>query len=227
VSPERFARLREALVRRQPDLTVLLEGVHKPHNLSAVVRTCDAVGAYRVHAVPPRRPVMPRARGARAYQGISGGVRRYVGVRSHRTLGKAVGWLREHGFQLLAAHPSPESVDFREADYTRPTAILLGQERDGLSDEALEAADRLLSLPMLGLGASLNVSVAAALFLFEAQRQRLAAGLYDASRLDPAERHKTLFEWAYPDLAKHCRKIGFPYPPLGEDGEVLGDVPRG
>lgn len=228
MNPERFARLRAALLRRQPDLTVVMEGVHKLHNLSAVVRTCDAVGVHRVHAVPPARPAaVPRGRGARAYQGISGGVRRYVGVKTHPTIEDACDRLREQGFRLLAAHPHPQAVDYREADYTRPTAIVLGQERDGVTDEALERMDQLVALPMLGLGASLNVSVAGALFLFEAQRQRAAAGLYERSRLEAEEIEKTLFEWAYPKLAKHCRKIGFPYPPLSEDGELLGEVPRG
>jgi tRNA (guanosine-2'-O-)-methyltransferase len=76
------------------------------------------------------------------------------------------------------------------------------------------------------MGTSLNVSVAAALILFEAQRQRLAAGFYDRPRLDPETYRTTLFEWAWPDVAALCRRRGVAYPPLGEDGEILGPVPR-
>jgi tRNA (guanosine-2'-O-)-methyltransferase len=81
-------------------------------------------------------------------------------------------------------------------------------------------------IPMSGMGTSLNVSVAAALLLFEAQRQRLAAGFYDRPRLDPETYRTMLFEWAFPKLAALCRKRGFPYPPLDEDGEILGPLPR-
>jgi tRNA (guanosine-2'-O-)-methyltransferase len=74
--------------------------------------------------------------------------------------------------------------------------------------------------------ASLNVSVAAALILYEAERQRTAAGLYDHRRLDDETYRHTLFEWAYPQHARRCQRAGVPYPPLGDDGEILGEVPR-
>jgi tRNA (guanosine-2'-O-)-methyltransferase len=80
---------------------------------------------------------------------------------------------------------------------------------------------------MLGLGSSLNVSVAAALILFEAQRQRRAAGLYQASRLAAEVRDAALFEWMYPRLAAYCRRRCAPYPRLGDDGELLDALPRG
>jgi tRNA (guanosine-2'-O-)-methyltransferase len=79
---------------------------------------------------------------------------------------------------------------------------------------------------MEGMGTSLNVSVAAALLLFEAQRQRRAAGLYDAPRLDPETYALTLFEWTWPEIAARCRKRGAPYPALNEEGEIVGEVPR-
>ena len=79
---------------------------------------------------------------------------------------------------------------------------------------------------MDGMGTSLNVSVAAALILFEAQRQRRAAGFYDAPRLDPETYARTLFEWTWPEIAAQCRKRGVEYPEMGPDGEILGVVPR-
>jgi tRNA (guanosine-2'-O-)-methyltransferase len=214
----RFERMRSALERRQPDLTLLLENVHKSHNLGAVVRTCDAVGVLEVHAVwpkPQRLSVLATA-----------GVRRFVGVRSHENLAAALRHLRAQRLQLVAAHPAPEAVDFRAVDYTRPTALLLGQERDGLTSEARAAAGTIISIPMAGLGASLNVSVAAALILFEAQRQRAEAGLYNECRLEPELFARTLFEWAYPRFAALCRRRGVPYPRLSEEGEILDPLPR-
>lgn len=218
-TPRRYRRLREVLRRRQPDLTVLMEVVHKPHNLSAVIRSCDAVGVHRVHAIPEKGSASP-------FHGISGGVKRYVEVRDWDSVEAATEHLHARDHQILAAHPAPEATEYHQVDYTRPTAILLGQEKDGLTETALAVADRRISIPMEGMGASLNVSVAAALVLFEAQRQRRAAGLYDTCRLDPETFETTLFEWAFPKIARLCRERGMPYPEVAEDGTILGEVPR-
>jgi tRNA (guanosine-2'-O-)-methyltransferase len=220
MTPERFHRLRRALERRQPDLSVIAEGVHKPHNLSAVIRTCDAVGVLMVHAVTAQPVVEP-------FAGIASGAQRWVQVRPHPTVEDAVAAVRERGLRILAAHPSPTAVDFRRVGYTRPCAILLGQEKEGITPRGLACADQLVTIPMLGLGRSLNVSVAAALILFEAARQRQEAGLYEASRLAPERFHQLLFEWAYPGHARRCREHGVPYPPLSPAGAILGEVPRG
>jgi tRNA (guanosine-2'-O-)-methyltransferase len=177
------------------------------------------VGVAEAHAVwPGGRLKISRP--------ASGGNRKWVPVRKHRSLPDALALLRGKGLCVLAAHPAAGAVPFRDVDYTQPTAILLGNEDNGVSDEALAAVDGRVIIPMSGMGTSLNVSVAAALILFEAQRQRLAAGFYDQARLDPETWRTTLFEWAYPKLAALCRKRGAAYPPLGEDGEILGPLPR-
>jgi tRNA (guanosine-2'-O-)-methyltransferase len=218
-TPRRFRRLREVLDRRQPDLTVLLDNVEVPRNLAAILRSCDAVGVFEAHAVwPGGRLKISRP--------ASGGNRKWVPVRKHPTLADAVSHLRGRGLRVLVAHPSPEATRFRDVDYTLPTALLLGNEDNGVTEEALAAADLRVAIPMSGMGTSLNVSVAAALLLFEAQRQRLAAGLYDRSRLDAAIYQRTLFEWTWPALASLCRRRGAPYPPLGDDGQILGPLPR-
>lgn len=219
-TPKRFHRVRSVLDRRQPDLTVLLEKVEVPRNLAAILRSADAVGVPEVHAVWPGGTL-------KISRPASGGNRRWVPVRKHRVLADAVSRLKERGFRVLAAHPGEGALDFRQVDYLQPTAVLLGNEDWGVTPEAREAADGLVVIPMEGFGTSLNVSVAAALILFEAQRQRRAAGLYDRPRLDPEIYERTLFEWVYPKLASLCRRRGVPYPPLGPDGEILGPVPRG
>jgi len=214
--PDRFRRLRAALERRQPDLTVLMERVSKSHNFSAIVRNCDAVGIMDVHVVPPRS-------GLDLHHGISAGTRKWVGVHRHRTVEKAVSHLHERGFRVVAAHRSPEAIDFRSADFTVPTAVMVGAELDGVSEAGLALADRVVSIPMMGLVQSLNVSVAAALVLYEAYAQRDGAGMYEKSRLPTAEMEKRLFEWAYPSLASRRRREGRPYPPLDADGGLLPD----
>jgi tRNA (guanosine-2'-O-)-methyltransferase len=212
--PERFHRMRAVLDRRQPDLTVLMEKVHKPHNFSAILRNCDAAGVFDAHVVPPER-------GLDLHHGTSGGTRKWIRVHRHPDVVSAVHVLHSEGFHVLAAHPSPGALDYREVDFTRPTAIMMGAELHGVSDEGLDAADGHVAIPMLGMVHSLNVSVATALLLYEAQRQREAAGMYGESRLDVARYNATLFEWAYPTLAKLFRAEGRPYPELDQDGQIL------
>ncbi len=224
--PRRFHRLRAVLDRRQPDLTVLLDQVHKPHNLSAVLRSCDAVGVFEVHAVAPERPVVRPARA------ISRGTGKWVQVVRHGSVEAACDRLEAGGFRIWAAHPGGEPEkevrDYREVDYTVPTAIVLGQEKDGVSRPALARAHGFVAVPMEGMVTSLNVSVAAALLLYEARRQRQQAGFYAGGPRLPEEVYRrTLFEWVYPQHAALCLDRGVPYPDLGEDGELLGDVPRG
>lgn len=214
MSASRLARMRATLDRRQPDLRVLLDGVHKTHNVSAILRTCDAVGVARAHAVWPRERF-------RVNRQCSAGAGQWVDVVTHGDVAEAVTELREAGYRIFAAHLSGRAVDFRSVDYTRPCAVLMGAELWGVSETAAELADEHVLIPMAGLGASLNVSVAAAVILFEAQRQRALAGMYGTPRLEPEDYRRTLFEWLHPRVAEHCRERGLPYPPLDEDGHVL------
>lgn len=184
----RRRRIEEVLRRRQPDLTVLLENVHKPHNLSAILRSCDAVGVLEAHAVNPTG-------GVPTFNETSGGSHKWVYLRVHPDIQTAIGHLREKGFRIYATALREDAQDFREVDYTRPTAILLGAEKWGVSEEALALADSAIQVPMFGMVQSLNVSVAAAVILFEAQRQRLKAGLYEGPRLDPELYQRVLEDW--------------------------------
>lgn len=211
MTPERWQLLRDRLDRRQPDLTVVLERVHKPHNLAAVVRSADAAGLYEAHIVPGEG-------GSHISPQTAQGAEKWVRLHRHRDIRLAALPLRERGFTLLAAHLDEGAVDFREVDYTRPTAVIFGAEKQGVSMEAASLADRTIHIPMEGLVQSLNISVACALVLFEAQRQRRAAGLYDRCRLDAGTYEQTLFEWAYPHVARRFRERREPYPALDAEG---------
>lgn len=219
MTPQRFAQLNAVLDRRQPDLTVLMDDVHKSHNLAAILRTCDAVGVLGTHAVSPGGEVGQHMHRA-------GGSAKWVGIEVHPSVDAACDRLERDGFRIVAAHFSERAVDFRAIDYTRPTALLLGAEKRGVGAAAAARAHDHIVVPMHGQVASLNVSVAAAVVLFEAERQRAAAGLYARSRLSNAARERLLFEWAYPRLAGLCRTRGRPYPALDERGFLVGD-PRG
>jgi tRNA (guanosine-2'-O-)-methyltransferase len=220
LTAERRKRLDAVLARRQPDLTILAENLHKPRNFSALIRTCDAVGIQWVHAVPgdthPRR-----------HWHTSQGAEKWVELILHDSTAAACKALRGDGFQLVAAHLDESARDYRAVDYTRPTAFVIGTELFGVSAEAVERADELITIPMLGMSQSLNVSVACALVLYEAQKQREAVGMYAESRLDPAERARLRFEWLHPVLARFCRERGLDYPALDAAGELVGTLPRG
>jgi len=220
MTDRRRDKIESVLARRQPDLTILAERLHKPRNFSAIVRTCDAVGINEVHAVPGDE-------GLAIHWKTSQGAEKWMNVRPHDDLASACRYLREQGFQLVAAHLSEEALDYRKIDYTIPTALVLGTELFGVSEAALAEADHRVMIPMKGMTVSLNVSVACAVVLYEAMRQREAAGLYDICRLDDAAREKQRFEWLHPAVTRFCRERGLDYPEMDEAGNVVGDLPRG
>jgi tRNA (guanosine-2'-O-)-methyltransferase len=201
VTPEREHKLRTVLARRQPDLTVLMEQVNKPHNLSAILRSCDAVGVLEVHAIPPQKglPALEEEESKiQTYNDTSGSAAKWVGLRVHPDVPSAFAHLKSRGFKIYATRLSEQATDYRAVDYTQPTCILLGAEKWGVSEEAASLADTHIVIPMLGMVQSLNVSVAAAVILFEAQRQRLAAGFYDHPRLSPEQQQAVWEAWSEP-----------------------------
>lgn len=214
--PRRYQRLKQVLNQRQPDLTVLAEDVHKPHNLSAIIRTCDAVGVFAIHAVN-RHSDTP------TFSQVAQGSEKWINLHFHADIKTAIKHLQQSNHKVYAAHLSDVAIDYRQVDYTQPTAILLGTEKWGVTSEAADLVDGHIIIPMQGMVQSLNVSVANAVILFEAQRQRLQAGLYDRVSLDPQTYHQTIFEWGYPEIAHMYRREGKPYPKLGEGGEILSE----
>lgn len=219
MTPERYAKILRVLSLRQPTLSVLMDEVNKPHNLSAILRTCDAVGAMTAHAVPPQSLSLGSFR-SRMFEASSGSAHKWVEVKEHPSALEAIAALQAQGVQVLATHLSQRSVDYREPDYTRPTCVLLGAEKFGVSDAAARAADANIIIPMMGMVQSLNVSVAAATILFEAQRQRLEAGMYATPQLSEEDLTRLAFRWAYPDLAEKYDEQGTEYPPLDEQGQI-------
>ncbi len=214
---ERYQRIQQVLKTRQTDLTLCLEEVHKPNNVSAVIRTADATGLHKVHAVWPNE--------MRTLGHTSAGARNWVEVETHDSIAEAIQELKSQGMQVLVTNLSDTAVDFREIDYTKPTAIILGSEKIGASEQAKQLADQDIIIPMIGMVQSLNVSVASAVILYEAQRQRDAAGMYDKqhSALPEKTIHRTLFERGHPVLAKVAKRKGLPYPPLDDEGQIVAD----
>ena len=212
--PKRYHRIKQVLEKRQPDLTVLTEDVHKPHNLSAIIRTCDAVGILDVHSINETDDFP-------TFSQVSQGSDKWIFLHTHPDIKTAISYLKSQNFSIYAAHFTEKSLDYRHIDYTQPTAILLGAEKWGVTEDAAELVDGHIIIPMLGMVQSLNVSVAAAVILFEAQRQRLAKKMYDTCRLNSDRYHEILFEWSYPNLATAYQNKGEKYPSLGENGQII------
>ncbi len=206
--------IKAVLDRRQPDLTVVMDNVHKSHNLAAILRSCDAIGIPTIHAVAYHDQIGVR-------RAASSGSHKWVDLTIHKRIETAYKILRDRGQRILVAHPGLGGQDFRSVDYTQPTAVVVGAEMDGLSEKAVTLADGCILIPTYGMVDSLNVSVATAVILFEAHRQRQDAGMYDHPRLDPDTRQRLLFEYTYPTAVARCKKSGIPYPKLDDDGEVI------
>jgi tRNA (guanosine-2'-O-)-methyltransferase len=214
MTPERLARINAMLDHRQPDLTVCMEGVHKSHNLAAVVRTADAIGVSDVHAVWKSEEMEVRG-------GSAAGSQNWIDVHNYSKTEDAIAELKKQGMQILVTNLSDTAVEFREIDYTQHTAIILGQEKFGASEKALELADQDIVIPMVGMVQSLNVSVACSVVLYEAQRQRQVAGMYNNPKMTEARRQRFLFEGGHPIFAEACQRKGLPYPEIDQAGQII------
>ena len=221
ILPKRYQRLKEVLDKRMSDLTILIEHVEKPHNLSAILRTCDAIGVLEAHAVCKEEKIM-------TFNSTAQGSQKWVKLNNHPNIEIAIEKLNKKGFKLYATSIGKESLNYLDYDFTGPTAFVLGAEKWGLSKEAIQLIDSEICIPMRGMVQSLNVSVAAAILLFEALRQRNAAGIEPnlGEGLDPEKYKRTIFEWAYPEVASWCNKEGRSYPEINESGEIIENIPR-
>ncbi|HHR6080496.1 TPA: tRNA (guanosine(18)-2'-O)-methyltransferase TrmH [Providencia alcalifaciens] len=218
MNERRYRRICQMMAMRQPDLTLCLEEIHKPHNVSAIVRSADAVGIHKIHAIWPDQHVKLSVSSA-------AGSNSWVKVIPHQSTESAIAQIKSENMQVLVTNLSDTAVDFREIDYTRPTCIMVGQEKTGISDKALALADQHIIIPMVGMVQSLNVSVASALILYEAQRQRQLAGMYDRenSLLSEQEQQEWLFEGGYPVLAEVAKRKGLPRPLINQHGQIEAD----
>jgi tRNA (guanosine-2'-O-)-methyltransferase len=185
----RQARLMEVLSHRQPDLTLVLANIHDPHNVSAIYRSCDAFGVSQVHLYYTNTPFPALGRKS------SASARKWVETERHKTSAELLANLHGRGMQVLATSFTEKARPLRQWDFTRPTAIIMGNEHSGVEPELLQAADGEVYIPMYGMIQSFNVSVASAIILAEAARQREAAGMYAASRMEENAFAAKLEEW--------------------------------
>ena len=215
ILPRRFERIKNVLNCRMKNLTVLVEAVNKPHNLSAILRTCDAAGVFEANFISEKDKV-------KTFNSTAQGSQKWVKLNNHETTISAVSELKKKGFKLYGTTLNERSTDYRNLDYSENTCFVLGAEKWGLSDQLISKVDESIFIPMSGMVQSLNVSVAASILLFEAIRQRESKSLLPlkGEGLSAEEYEKTLFEWSYPELATIYRKSGNKYPKINQYGEI-------
>ena len=157
--------------RNEPPLLIVLDGVQDPHNLGAIARTLDAAGGHGI-VIPERRAAGISPGAIRA----SAGALEHVPVARVPNVAKSANYLKTIGLNLVGLDQEAEN-HYSEPDYTVPTAIVVGSEERGISPGVRSACESVISIPLRGQMASLNASVAAAIVLYEAVRQRSAEEL--------------------------------------------------
>jgi tRNA (guanosine-2'-O-)-methyltransferase len=188
MTPERHHRLTSVLNKRQGNITIVLENVFDPHNISAVMRTADAVGVQDIYILNTKIP-RHKKWGAKS----SSSAAKWLTVHQYENAEECFKELRKHYSKILTTHLSSDAVGLYEIDFTDSIALVFGNEHSGVSEEIRVLADGNFLIPQVGIIQSLNISVACAVTLYEAYRQKSKAGHYNQQGLD-AERYNTLFK---------------------------------
>ena len=187
---ERINKLKTVLEKRQKSITVVLENIADSHNVSACLRSCDAVGILDVCFVYHSGQVFPSLGEA-----SSASARKWLGKRKFSTIDECYSALRSEGKKIFSTHLSQKSVSLYDLDLTQNIALVFGNEHSGISENAVEMADENFLIPQIGVIQSLNISVACAVSVFEAMRQRQAKGMLEKSELSAEEIMLLLKDW--------------------------------
>jgi tRNA (guanosine-2'-O-)-methyltransferase len=190
MTPERRNRIEEVLRQRQPDLTVVLENVHDPRNVAAVLRTCDAVGIHEIFVINNKAP---RTKEYNFHAGM--GAMKWVQVHEFNDVEACVAAVKTKYPTLFGTYLNAKAVSLYELTLTEPVALVFGNERHGISTELLAHCSGNFIIPQMGMVESLNISVACAVSLYEALRQKQAAGHYTESRLSREQQDALLTQW--------------------------------
>ncbi len=192
MTPERKERLLQVLHKRQSDLAVVLENVFDPHNISAVMRSCDAVGIQDIYVLNTKIP-RHKKWGAKS----SSSAAKWLTIHQYTDAAACFEDLRRKYKKILATHLSSDAVDLYSIDFTESIALVFGNEHSGVSEEIMQYTDGNFIIPQVGIIKSLNISVACAVTIYEAYRQKKAAGHYNAPALS-AERMSMLMDtWGF------------------------------
>jgi tRNA (guanosine-2'-O-)-methyltransferase len=192
MTPERNNRLTAVLNKRQPDFTVVLENVFDPHNISAVMRTADAVGIQDIYILNTKIPPHKRW-GAKS----SSSAAKWLTIHQFTNADECFEALRKNYKKIYTTHLSTDAVGLHELNLTEPVALIFGNEHSGVSDEIINMADGNFIIPQVGIIKSLNISVACAVTLYEAFRQKNNAGHYNQQKLEGTKLEGLRNEWGF------------------------------
>lgn len=192
MTPERKERLLSVLSKRQNDITVVLENVFDPHNISAVMRTCDAVGIQDVFILNTKIP-RHKKWGAKS----SSSAAKWLTVHQYTNAEECFTELRKRYSAILTTHLSSDAVSLHKMNFTNSIALVFGNEHSGVSDEIRAMANGNFIIPQAGIIKSLNISVACAVTLYEAMRQKTLAGHYNKTRLPETQFNQLLADWGF------------------------------
>jgi len=185
----RLKKITDTVLLRQVSLRVVMENIHDPHNVSAVFRTCDAVGVPKINLLYTCESF------PRISKTSSSSANKWIDVEKYDKTDICFEQLRREGFKIYASMLNKKSLDLYSIDLTQKIALIFGNEKRGVSKESEQLADETFYIPMRGMIQSLNVSVAAAVTLYEAQRQRTVKGLYGKSELTDSEIDNIIDKW--------------------------------
>lgn len=189
-TPKRLEKLTRVLQKRQPNLTIILENINDKHNLAACLRSCDAVGVSDVyilyHGEQPERKLGRNA---------AASATKWLNLHRYYDLEKCFTAVRNKGMKIFTTALGEESVSLYDLDLTQGVALCFGNEHAGVSPEALGLADGNFNIPQAGMIQSLNISVACAVSLYEAYRQRKDAKCYDSLQYSEPEFIEKLEYW--------------------------------
>jgi tRNA (guanosine-2'-O-)-methyltransferase len=192
MTPERSERLHKVLHKRQPNLTVVLENVSDPHNISAVMRTCDAVGIQDIYilntAIPKHKKWGSKSSSSAA---------KWLTIHQYTDVQECFTALRKNFRKIYTTHLSSDAATLYALDLTESVALVFGNEHDGVSEELIALADGNFIIPQVGIIKSLNISVACAVALYEAYRQKSIAGHYDIAQMPGDELKSLKNKWGF------------------------------
>lgn len=192
MTPERQEKLVSVLDKRQDNITIVLENVFDPHNISAVMRTCDAVGIQEIYILNTKIP-RHKKWGFKS----SSSAKKWLTVHQYENAEECFSSLRKRYSSLLTTHLADDAVSLYQVDFTKSIALIFGNEHNGVSDEIRTLADGNFIIPQVGIIQSLNISVACAVTLYEAFRQKNLAGHYDRQSLEETKYNELLKEWSF------------------------------
>ena len=191
MTPEREAKIKRVLNYRQGNMAVVLENVHDPHNISAVMRSCDAVGMQELYVLNNKI-----SRHSKFGKKSSASVAGWLTVHQYQDTKECMEIIRGKYDQVLATHLGATSRSLYELDLTGSVALVFGNEHAGITTECLDYCTGNFIIPQGGMVQSLNISVACAITLYEAFRQRLKAGGYQGEpNLNPVEYERLAKKW--------------------------------